>query len=59
MAAKAYPIQVLIYVTQDQADALKKLTRNVSQWARDHIESDTAKLERKQRREAQNSEVAQ
>lgn len=53
MAAKAYPVQILIYVTKQQAEALHAMTTNVSEWVRKHIEAEQKRIERKARREAQ------
>lgn len=52
MAAKEYPVQILIYVTKEQADAIHAMTTNVSAWVRLKIEAEKARIERQQRREA-------
>lgn len=57
MAAKEYPVQLLVYVSREQADALHGLTTNVSAWVRHKIDREIKRAER-QRREAQNSEAA-
>lgn len=47
MAAKEYPVQILIYVTKQQADAIHAMTTNVSAWVRKQIDNETARIERK------------
>lgn len=49
MAAKEYPVQILVYVTKAQADALHAMTTNVSAWVREKIDNETARIERKAR----------
>jgi post-segregation antitoxin (ccd killing protein) len=58
MAAKQYPVQVLIYVTQEQADALHAMTTNVSAWVRSKIDREIRRTQtQEQRRAAAKSEA--
>jgi post-segregation antitoxin (ccd killing protein) len=58
MAAQNYPVQILIYVTKEQADALHAMTTNVSEWARKHIDKDARNAQtQEQRREALKGKV--
>lgn len=58
MAAKEYPVQILIYVTKEQADALHAMTTNVSKWVRGKIDREIRRTQtQEQRREAARSEA--
>ncbi len=58
MAAKEYPVQILIYVTKEQAEALHAMTTNVSAWVRGKIDREIRRTQtQEQRREAAKSEA--